>query len=303
MRVTLALPTTGAGTSPEAIASAAEQCQAAGISRVWTVDRLLKPVGKDAYIAEHYSVTYDPIEALVWAAAHAPEIGLGTSVIVLPFQNPVALARRIATLDRLTGGRVLLGLGAGHIPEEFACVGVPRRERGRRLEEGIAVMRRVWGPDPVEFRGAFTDVAPSNIGPKPLREGGPPIILATMSAAALERAGRLGLGINPLIGDGDDLARTVASWAHALEGNGFEARGLDVVVRTNRRVFDVGAVGAEGFGSWPRDRVIGDLRSLEQAGVTEVIYELHDPIRGVEEAVAEVALINRGLTGAGSDGR
>ncbi len=301
MRVTLALPTTGEGAGPEAIGRAAELCQAAGIARVWSVDRLLKPVGKDAYIAEHYSITYDPIEALVWAAAHAPEIELGTSVIVLPFQNPVALARRVATLDRFAGGRLLLGLGAGHIPEEFACVGVPRTERGRRLEEGIAVMRRVWGPDPVEFHGAFTDVAPSNIAPKPVRQEGPRMILATMSEAATERAGRLGLGINPLIGDGSALASTVAVWSHALEAHGFDPGGLEVVVRTNRRVFDVGAAGPEGFGAWPRDRVIEDLRSLERAGATEVLYELHDPIRGIEEAIAEVAGIEGDL--AGADGR
>lgn len=299
----MALPTTGESAGPEAIGRVAELCQGVGIARVWSVDRLLKPLGKDAYIAEHYSVTYDPLESLVWAAAHAPRIGLGTSVIVLPFQNPVALARRIATLDRFASGRLLVGLGAGHIPEEFACVGVARPERGRRLEEGISVLRRVWGPDPVEFHGAFTDVAPSNIGPKPLQEGGPRMILATMSKAAVERAGRFGLGINPLVGDGSGLASTVAEWSRVLKGHGFDPCGLDVVVRTNRRVFGVGAAGPDGFASWPRDRVIEDLHSLEQAGATEVLYELHDPIRGLEEAIAEVAGIDRDLTGVGANGR
>ena len=93
----------------------------------------------------------DPVLTLTWAAAYTRRVGLGTSVLVLPMRHPLPLAKELATLQNLSGGRLILGAGVGWLEAEFAALGVPFHERGRRMDEGIAMMRAVWSDDPVSF--------------------------------------------------------------------------------------------------------------------------------------------------------
>ena len=135
MKISVALPTTGPTASPQSIAETARQAEAANLHRLWTVDRLLRPADGTAYVDEHYKCAFDPIETLAWVAARTSKIGLGTSIVLLPFQNPVVLARRLATLDHLSDGRALIGLGLGHMPQEFEVAGVPELNVGRALRK------------------------------------------------------------------------------------------------------------------------------------------------------------------------
>jgi probable F420-dependent oxidoreductase len=156
----------------------------------------------DAWVSEHIIVPkgapyppsalfYDPVLTLTWAAAYTRRIGLGTSVLVLPMRHPLPLAKELATLQNLSGGRLILGAGVGWMAAEFAALGAPFGERGRRMDEGIALMRAVWADDPVTFptRHIPSVVEEMRMLPKP--EKPIPIWIGGSSAPALERALRL----------------------------------------------------------------------------------------------------------------
>src|SRR5439155_10385200 len=121
-------------------------------------------------------------------AARTERIELGTSVLDALFHSPVVLARRIATLDRLSGGRLLAGVGQGWMSQEFESAGVSMKRRGAGFEEHVRAMRAVWGHDPVSFEGRFYRIPECEIGPKPVREGGPVLLVGGVAPAAIERA-------------------------------------------------------------------------------------------------------------------
>ena len=158
-RVGVGVPSFGPRADPEAIVTIATAAERLGFDSVWTFERLLLPVmadGTNPYgLPDHNGSVYDPLETLTWVAAHTRRIGLGTLVMDPLFQSPLVLARRLATLDRLSGGRLMAGIGQGWMPEEFEAVGVPMARRGAGFEEHVAAMRACWRPDPVEYLGRW----------------------------------------------------------------------------------------------------------------------------------------------------
>src|SRR5918999_2879881 len=207
MEFGLALPTKGATASPEAILRVAVEAERMGLASVWTFERLLRPTqpissgdGPPFMVPEYYAPVYEPIETLAYVAAATERIRLGTSVIDALFHPPVVLARRLATLDRLSGGRLVAGLGQGWMPQEFAVTGVSQKRRGGGFQEHILAMHAVWGPNPVTFGGRFYQIPASEINPKPVQPGGPPVLVGATSPVSAERTGRMGLGLNPISG-------------------------------------------------------------------------------------------------------
>jgi probable F420-dependent oxidoreductase len=225
MEISIALPHTGKFASPETIAYVAEEAERRGYAAVWVLERLLRPTNPrpsperpSPAMPESYANVYDPLETLAYVAAKTERVKLGTSIIDALFHVPAILARRFATLDRLSGGRVIAGLGQGYSPEEFAAANVPISRRGAGFEEFIEAMRAAWGPDPVRFSGRFYEIPESQINPKPMQEGGPPILIAAMRKPAVERAGRLGFGLNPLIPSWEALEAAVGAFKEAARG-------------------------------------------------------------------------------------
>jgi probable F420-dependent oxidoreductase len=128
--------------------------------------------------------------ALTWAGAHTSTILLGTGILLLPQRNPVALAKEVASVDVLTGGRFLLGIGVGYLEAEFRAVGVPMEHRGRRADEYLAAMRALWGMEAPAFHGEFVSFEGVDAYPRPTRREGPPVIMGGHSPAAYRRAVR-----------------------------------------------------------------------------------------------------------------
>jgi len=145
----------------------------------------------DGSYPEQFKTVLDPIETLTWAAAHTSKIAIGTSVLNMPYYNPVLLARRLTTLDIFSGGRVRVGLGLGWSKDEFDAVGRPMKELGKRADEFIAVLKAIWTTDPAEFHGEVYTLPRSIIQPKPVQKPHPPIYLAAFSPAALRRGPRM----------------------------------------------------------------------------------------------------------------
>jgi probable F420-dependent oxidoreductase len=158
--------------------------EAAGFDSLWVGD----------HISFHVPVP-DPLTLLAFAAATTERIRLGTAVYLVPLRHPTTSAKVIATLDRLSGGRIALGVGVGgEFPPEFEASGVPIGERGSRTDEGIEIMRRLWSEDAVKHEGRHFQFGPVSIDPKPLQPGGPRILVGGRKAPSMRRAGRLGDG-------------------------------------------------------------------------------------------------------------
>ncbi|MFD0664942.1 TIGR03619 family F420-dependent LLM class oxidoreductase [Thermocatellispora tengchongensis] len=139
----------------------------------------------------------DVLETLAYLAGQTGDLRLHTSVIVLPLHHPVHLAKRVATLDRLSGGRVTLGVGVGWMREEMAALNVDPASRGRRADEAIMALRAIWAEDPASFEGRFFRFSGLRSHPRPVRPGGPAIHIGGHSEAAARRAGRMGDGFHP----------------------------------------------------------------------------------------------------------
>lgn len=229
------LPISGPFASPEAIIRMAIEAERLGYAAVWTYERMLYPVGEQTIpdFTFYSSGTYEPLETLSYVAARTERIKLGTSIVTAPFHVPVLLARRFATLDQLSGGRVLAGLGQGWMPQEFAAANVSMRDRGKKTEEFITAMRAAWGPDPVNYQGSFYQIPLSNNDPKPVQEGGIPILLGTFAKAGIERAARLADGLILIGFSIEQIQETVSSLHTAAMAADRDPRSLQVVVRVN----------------------------------------------------------------------
>ena len=173
--------------SPEAIIAAAKKAEAVGFDAIFVNDHII--VGDDARSAPWTNV-YDPFVSMSFIAAHTTRIGVGVSVLIIPYRNPIGTAKALATLDRMSGGRVIAGIGAGWNEAEFAALGVPFHERGARTTEYLRLWQACWAPDQVSFAGKFLSFADMHVSPKPLQQPHPPIWIGGASDAALRRAAR-----------------------------------------------------------------------------------------------------------------
>jgi probable F420-dependent oxidoreductase len=289
MEISIALPQTGKFASPESIGYAAEEAERRGYPAVWVLERLLRPISRgpsaerpSPAMPESYANVYDPLETLAYVAAKTERIRLGTSIIDVLFHAPVILARRFATLDNLSGGRLIAGLGQGYSPEEFAAANVPMSRRGAGFEEFIEAMRAAWGPDPVRFSGRFYEIPESQINPKPVQEGGPPILIAAMQKPAVERAGRLSFGLNPLAPSWEALEAAVGAFREAARGAGHDPATLPVVVRANTTVGQEIMKQRPPLGGSP-EQVAEDLERLRQLDVDELFFDMNRFSIPVEE--------------------
>jgi len=205
MHVGVITPNAGSKASPENIITVACWAEELGFDSVWVTDHVALPERVDSWYPyrSHGRWDYpsdtlwlDPLLSLLWAAAAAPSLAIGTSILVVPLRNPLLLAKQLSTLDYLTGGRVILGAGAGWMEEEFRLIGQSYRDRGKRLLEMIALMRRCWSGEVVNFDGEFYQVSGFRLHPTPVRRD-IPVVWGGHSDAALRRCARTGDGWHP----------------------------------------------------------------------------------------------------------
>ena len=185
----LVLPNLGAGASPEGLLAAVEAAEDHGFTDVWTTDHVLI----DRENASDYGRLYEAITTLAWLAGRSRAIRLGTSVIVVPMRNAVVLAKELATVDALSGGRLIAGFGIGWNTTEFGNVGVAERfqQRGAYLEETIAICRHLWSGTDAPFHGRFHHFEDYVFEPLPAQGDELPIWLGAREERALQRVGRL----------------------------------------------------------------------------------------------------------------
>jgi len=208
--------------------TALEICRAAeesGFESLWGGEHVIMPTSiewsypytADGKVpAEPETPIPDPLIWLAFAAAAAPTMRLGTCILIVPQRNPLILAKELATLDRLSGGRVELGLGVGWMKEEFDALGVPWERRGARNDEYIAAMRALWAGPHAEFHGEFVDFPPVTCSPRPVQES-IPVLVGGDTDAAISRAVRIADGYFPGEGDTERLTALLARLNAAAE--------------------------------------------------------------------------------------
>ncbi|NIP14202.1 MAG: TIGR03619 family F420-dependent LLM class oxidoreductase [Pseudomonadales bacterium] len=239
------------------------RAEAAGFESVWGGEHVIIP---DA-IASKYPYTPDgkvPVEAdtpipdpLMWlafAAAAAPSLRLGTCILIVPQRNPLILAKELATLDQLSGGRVELGLGVGWLKEEFEALGVPWERRGARNDEYIEAMRALWGGPHAEYHGDFVDFAPVTCSPRPVN-GSIPVIVGGDTDAAIARAVRLADGYFPGEGDAERLDALLGRLRATAEKAGRDPASIEINAMFGMQMADP-AAGIEQMAGLGVDRIM-----------------------------------------------
>lgn len=189
MKIGIRLPNDGPLVCPENIRNLATTAEALGYDSVLVHDHILVP-------DPSWNPFYDPIVTLSYIAAATKKIRLGTSVLLIPLRNPVILAKQIATLDQISGGRVVLGVGAGYLKGEFEAVGVPITKRGRMMDEYLTVLKELWTKPKANFQGKFVTLKDVECYPKPLQKPHPPIWVGGSAEASTVRTVKFGDGRN-----------------------------------------------------------------------------------------------------------
>jgi probable F420-dependent oxidoreductase len=280
MRLGYGLPHIGPLTGPDALVRAAQRAEALEYHSVWALDRLLYPlaprtpypVTPDGSLPEYFKVAMDPVEALAFAAAHTRRVTLGTSVLNMPYYNPVVTARRLATLDVLSGGRARVGLGQAWSVDELEAVGADPSARAGRADEFVQVLRAMWGPDPVEFQGRHFRVARSIVGLKPVQRPHPPLYLAAYVPAALRRAAALADGWMPSSLPLAVMAQLVPQLRAFARDAGREPAQLEIIYMAGAEVTAAPRDEASrGVLQGSAGQVRADIERLRELGVTEVV--------------------------------
>jgi len=195
MKVGLFLPQLGEYATKENILYIAKEAEKERIDSVWVLDRLLWPLhpqtpyggSADGSLPVEFQNVFDPLTILTYVAGVTKRILLGTSIIDMLFESPVLLAKRFATLDILSNGRTIAGLGIGWSKDEYEVSGVPYKDKGTRADEFIQALKKIWTDEIVEFKGEFYNIPASKIGPKPLQKPHPPILLGGFSPKTFSR--------------------------------------------------------------------------------------------------------------------
>jgi probable F420-dependent oxidoreductase len=290
MKYGLILRSTGPGASAEAIEAGAATAERLGWESVWTTDHVLVPAAH----ASEYGRVFEAITTLAWVGARHPGLRLGISVVVVPQRNAVLLAKELASVDALSGGRLVAGVGIGWMEGEFANLGMADRfhHRGAYLDETIRLWRHLWSGSTEPFEGAFHSFREYSFGPLPARRGGVPIVVGGSSEPALRRAGALGDGYQPTRTGPDDYARRIPIIRAAAEQAGRAMPRLSA-----RLAVSSGRTEGRGFRlTGDPIAMAADIRALGELGLEEIelAFEPTEPeqlSRDIERFDREVARV------------
>lgn len=272
---------------PRAAVAMAQAAEAAGFESVWCPEHVVVAVGEGATpyggspdgtmdrLWRRGGIP-DPLIWLAYVAAHTSSIRLGTNVVVLPEHQPVVLAKSVATLDVMSGGRVELGIGVGELPEEYAAVGMSFSNRGRRMDESVDAIRALWSQEVATYHGRYVAFDDVRCDPSPVR-GTVPLHIGGASPAAIGRAARLGDGYFPWVGPGLDLHDTLRHAIGAVRDEatrlGRDPSGIEITVGGARTVAE-----AEQLAALGADRLVIAVRGRDGEAVRDELATFGDTV-------------------------
>jgi probable F420-dependent oxidoreductase len=272
--VGLTLPQLGEHVTRDAVRAFCERAEALGFASLWAQEHLffaLEPSAPYAArpgmpVPEAYKTTWSPFELLTAAAAWTERVRIGTGILVGGYHRPVELAQRLATLDHLSNGRLIVGLSVGWSKDEHDQMDVEFTTRGRRMDELVEALRVCWGPDPVRFEGEFFQIPDSIVSPKPVQRPHPPLLSGMRSPAGLRRTAAMFDLWNPASGSIEQIMQTAAA-IDAMRPAG--ARPIEVV----QRVFTEPPFVVPGLEPMTVEQIGVAVRAARQAGIAHVVVD------------------------------
>lgn len=288
LKVGVTLPQLGKQATKQNLIKFATKAEESGFNSLWVLERLLWPINpRTPYVATpdgslpiDYQNVLDPLETLTFVAAHTQQISLGTSVIDMFFHNPVVLGRGIATLDVVSEGRVICGLGIGWSKDEYQAANIPFNNKGKRADEFLEALKRVWTDDVVEFNGEYYNIPASKIGPKPIQKPCVPIYMGGFSPATLSRIikydtnGWLGVPVGPV----EQLRTTVNTMYDIATKANKDPNSFKVILLTYPNISDSKNAGGGGDQRFPMtgtiEEVGSDISEFKAMGIEHIVFSL-----------------------------
>jgi probable F420-dependent oxidoreductase len=283
MKVGIALPQMIPNVTPDTIARFAQTAEALGYDSLWVNERLMWPLKPrepysdtpDGSLPEPYKYILDAIETLTFVAPLTRRVQLGTSILVAPYHGPVMLARRLATLDILSGGRLICGIGIGWSSDEYEALGMSKKGLEARMVEVIQGLIAVWTQDAVEFKGHYYQIAPSVIGPKPIQKPYPPIYQAAFTEKAMRRAALYCDGWNPPNpASWEEFDRNWKFIRDTAREAGRNPDALSIILRAHVDLKNAPRAASGHLFSGTLEQIRTDTRAARDHGVAHTFYEL-----------------------------
>jgi probable F420-dependent oxidoreductase len=282
MRYGFVLPQVGPMAGPEALITVARRAEELGYDSLWVTERLLFPLcprshyppSADGSLPAPYQTVLDPLTTLAFVAAHTERVRLGTSVLDMPYYNPVLLARQLTAIDVLSQGRLDVGLGQGWSADEFEAAGAALPGRGRRADEFIQVLKAIWTNDQVEFEGEHFRIARSIIGPKPVQKPHPPLYFAAYTPGAMRRAAEVGNGWNPAGIPVEPMRRMLLAIRATAREAGRAHQDVELLVRANCHLTDEPEPDGRAIFAGTIDQLVDDTKAVEALGAAEAFFDV-----------------------------
>ena len=282
MNIGFGLPNIGPLGTSENVMKVAERAESLGYDSLWTIERLLwpvkpqtpYPVTANGSLPEGYKYSLDPLDTLTFAAARTKKIALGTSVLDMPYYNPVTLARRLTTIDVLSNGRLRVGLGLGWSQDEMDATNANMKQRGAMADEFLQVLKAIWTTNPVKYQGKFFRVPESYISQKPVQKPHPPIYLAAFAPPALKRLAATADGWNPVAIPVAGMAQMFGAVQQMAKEAGRDPSSLVMVVRANLHITDKPLGADRGIFAGTLDQIREDAQACAKIGTHELIYDV-----------------------------
>jgi probable F420-dependent oxidoreductase len=286
LKIGILLPLAGQQATRGNIIQTAKLAEQEGFDSLWVFERLLWPLNPqtpypatpDGSLPIEYQKVFDPLETLTYVAANTNKISLGTAVIDMLFHNPVVLARRFATLDVLSEGRAIAGLGIGWSKDEYQASNIPYENRGKRTDEFIQALKKIWTEDIVEFKGEYYNIPASKIGPKPIQNPHIPIYLGGFSPNTYSRIvnydanGWLGLVGGPL----EYLENTIKAIKDIANKANKDPNIFNIILLTYPDIDDSKNRSTNEVQRFPLtgtiDQIGGDIKRIKDMGVEHIIF-------------------------------
>jgi probable F420-dependent oxidoreductase len=276
MQIGFGAPVSGSWATPANQIEIARRAEELGYASLWTFSRqIFSDWPEGQRLTPPYRSVHDPAVIMAFLAGVTSRIRLATAVINMPFYPPILLAKALTSIDVVSNGRLVAGLGLGWSPDEFEAVGVDPARRGARGEEYLRCLEEIWTGDPAEFHGEFYTIPRGWVDPKPIQKPGPPILLGGMADKALRRAGATSAGwVASSRTDIADLPRFIELIRSGAADAGRDPDAAQIVIRGVARLRDT--TGADdGILTGPIDRIKEGLAAYEAAGATEVFLDLN----------------------------
>lgn len=288
MKVGLTLPQIGPQATRENVIHLAKSAEDEGFNSLWVSERLLWPLKpsvpypttSDGGFPTEYQNVLDPLELLTFVAAKTDRIALGTSIVDMLFHSPVILARRFATLDVLSQGRVIAGLGIGAFKEEYQVSNVTFQNRGERADEFIKALKSIWMDDVVEFNGKYYNIPASKVGPKPVQKPHIPVYLGGFNPNTFTRivsnnvTGWIGGAFGPL----DHVAKSAEMLSDTARQANKNSQQFKIVILAYPNVWETGSSSSSNNDqdqgqpfSGTVEQIGEDMKKLKEVGIEEII--------------------------------